>query len=434
MIWHPYTPLIGSDPPLKIVSGKGEFLYDETGKDYVDGISSWWVSIHGHNHPKLIQSVKEQLDKLDHVLLAGFTHPPALELAHELLQFANWKFHKVVYSDNGSTALEIMLKIALQYFRNRGEEKKKTFIKFSASYHGDTIGAMSVGGDSIFNRVFQTLLFPTKDFPSPACHDCPLGKLPHSCAEDCLDELEAYLSSHSNEVVGVVLEPLIAGAGGMLFHKPKVLQRLREITSRYGVLLLLDEVFTGFGRTGHTFAYEAAGIEPDMIALAKGLSGGVLPLAVTLVREEIYREFVSDEPLKVFYHGHTMTGYPTGCAVALASLRLLLEEKRLEDVKRLEHKLKEGWIKVRAEFPEKIRNVRVLGAVGVGELETGKESPGYNNAYSREFKRICLEQGVILRPLGNVIYVTPPYIISQVSIDRIFAAIRTALLAYRVPA
>lgn len=433
MIWHPYTSQLGADPPLKIVSAKGEFLYDETGKDYVDGISSWWVSIHGHNHPKLVQALKDQVDRLDHVLLAGFTHPPALELAHELLQFTNWKFRKVVYSDNGSTALEIMLKIAWQYFRNRGDTKRKVFIKFSSSYHGDTIGAMSVGGDSVFNRVFQSLLFSAKDFVTPACHDCPVGKNPRTCSEDCLDELEAYLSLHSDEVVGVVLEPLIAGAGGMLFHKPEVLKKLRDLTQRYGILLLLDEVFTGFGRTGRKFAYETADIVPDMIALAKGLTAGILPFAVTLVREEVYKEFLSEEPLKTLYHGHTMTGYPSGCAVALASLKIFQEENRLDDVKRVELGLEEGWSRIRAEFPEKLRNVRVLGAVGVGELETGQEKPGYIYSYAREFKRICLENGVILRPLGNVIYVTPPYTISKESLDRIFGAIRIALSSYHVP-
>ncbi|PJZ68590.1 adenosylmethionine--8-amino-7-oxononanoate transaminase [Leptospira perolatii] len=433
MIWHPYTAQLGSDPPLKVVSGKNEFLYDESGNEYVDGISSWWVSIHGHNHPKIVEAVKQQLNKLDHVLLAGFTHPPALELAHKLLEFTDWNFHKVIFSDNGSTALEIMLKVALQYFKNRGENKRKVFIKFSSSYHGDTIGAMSVGGDSIFNRVFQSLLFKAKEFPSPACHDCPLGKKPTTCSEECLDELEAYLSAHSSEVVGVVMEPIVAGAGGMLFHKPEVLKRLREITSKYGVLFLLDEVFTGFGRTGKNFAYQTAGIQPDMIALAKGLTAGVLPLAVTLVREEIYREFVSDEPIKIFYHGHTMTGNPLGCAAALASIQVFEEENRLEDVKKLSSKLEDGWARIKHSFPEKLRNVRTVGAVGVGELETGRESPGYSYSFSKEFRRICLEQGVILRPLGNVIYITPPYTISDTSLERIFAAIRIALGQYSVP-
>ncbi|EPG67348.1 adenosylmethionine--8-amino-7-oxononanoate transaminase [Leptospira wolffii] len=433
MIWHPYTIQLDSDPPLKIHSAKGEFLYDENGKEYVDAISSWWVSIHGHNHPKIAAEVKAQLDKLDHVLLAGFTHPPALEFAHEILEFADWKFHKVVYSDNGSTALEIMLKIAFQFFRNQGDTKRKIFVTFSSSYHGDTIGAMSVGGDSVFNRVFQSLLFPTKNFPSPACHDCPVGKSPHSCAEDCLDELEAFLSAHSPEVVGVLIEPLIAGAGGMLFHKPEVLTRLREMTRRYGVLLLLDEVFTGFGRTGTDFAFQAAGIEPDMIALSKGLTAGFLPLGVTLVREEIYREFASSDPLKAFYHGHTMTGYPPGCAAALASLKVYKEENRLQDVKRLESLLEEGWSKLRSEFPEKIRNVRILGSVGVGELFTGNAPSGYTNSFAREFRRLCQARGVILRPLGNVIYITPPYNISKSSLDRVFEAVREAISVYNVP-
>ncbi|AOP34005.1 adenosylmethionine--8-amino-7-oxononanoate aminotransferase BioA [Leptospira tipperaryensis] len=427
MIWYPYTLQYEPELPLQIVRAEKEFLYDETGNSYIDAISSWWVSVHGHNHPKIVQAMKDQLDRLDHVLLAGFTHEPAEALASELLKITEGLFHRVVYSDNGSTAVEIMIKLAYQYFQNCGEPDRNIFIKWNTSYHGDTIGTMSVGGDSIFNRVFAGLLFPTQEFTSPNCSFCPLGKKPDSCKTECVDAIEEFFQKNPKRVAGIVIEPLILGTGGMIFYKEEVLQRLERFSKEYGALLLVDEVFTGFGRTGSFFAYQRAKIKPDLIAMAKGLSGGAAPIAVTLTSERIHSAFVRPESEKAFYHGHTMTGNPVACAAALASAKLMFEENRLEQVAQLEEKLKDGLKKIQNEFPTLIRDLRVMGAVGVLELEVGQQS-GYTYPGNRILKKKFLEKGVVLRPLGNVIYITPPYVISDSSLDKIFKAIRETLV------
>lgn len=426
MIWYPYTLQYESDRPLKIVRAEKEFLYDEDGNSYIDAISSWWVSIHGHNHPKIIQAMKDQLDRLDHVLLAGFTHDPAEDLARELLHVTEGLFHRVLYSDNGSTAVEIMIKLAYQYFQNCGESNRNIFLKWNVSYHGDTIGTMSVGGDSLFNRVFSGLLFPTQEFPSPNCSFCPVGKKPGSCKTECVDEIETFFEKNPKRVAGIVIEPLILGSGGMIFYKEEVLQRLERISEKNGALLLVDEVFTGFGRTGSFFAYQRAKIKPDLIAMAKGLSGGAAPIAVTLASKKIHSAFERPEPEKAFYHGHTMTGNPVACAAALVSTKLMFVESRLEQVACLEKKLKVGLRKIQEEFPKRIRDLRVMGAVGVLELEVGKES-GYTYPGNKILKKKFLEKGVLLRPLGNVVYLTPPYVISDSSLEKIFRAIRETL-------
>ncbi|MBM9501785.1 adenosylmethionine--8-amino-7-oxononanoate transaminase [Leptospira sp. 201903071] len=426
MIWYPFTLQYEPEIPLKIVRAEKEFLYDEAGNSYVDAVSSWWVSIHGHNHPKIIQAMKDQLDRLDHVLLAGFTHDPAENLASELLKITEGLFHKVLYSDNGSTAVEIMIKLAYQYFQNQGESERNIFLKWNVSYHGDTIGTMSVGGDSVFNRVFAGLFFPTQEFTSPNCSFCPVGKKPDSCKTECADAIETFFKKNPKRVAGIVIEPLILGSGGMIFYKEEVLQRLERISKEYGALLLVDEVFTGFGRTGFFFAYQRAKIKPDLIATAKGLSGGAAPIAATLVSKKIHSIFVIPEPEKAFYHGHTMTGNPIACAAALASTKLMYEENRLDQVALLEVKLKKGLETVRKEFADLIRDVRVLGAVGVLELEVGEQS-GYTYPGNKVLKKKFLEKGVVLRPLGNVVYIAPPYGISDDSLEKIFRVIRETL-------
>ncbi|TGK35170.1 adenosylmethionine--8-amino-7-oxononanoate transaminase [Leptospira gomenensis] len=426
MIWYPFTLQYEPDSPVKIVRGEKEFLYDEGGNSYIDAISSWWANIHGHNHPKIIQAIRDQLDRLDHVLLAGFTHEPAETLAAQLMKITDGLFHKVLYSDNGSSAVEIMIKLAYQYFRNIGQSERTTFIKWNTSYHGDTIGAMSVGGDSVFNRVFSGLLFPTKEFPAPNCNFCPVGKLPDSCRTECLRTIEEYLEAHPNEVAGIVIEPLILGSGGMVFYQEEVLRSLERTAKKYGAFLLVDEVFTGFGRTGSFFAYQRAGIRPDLIAVAKGLSGGSLPIAATLVCEKIHSAFVNPDPEKGFYHGHTMTGNPLACRAALASIELLQEPGFLKRVQELEKKINVGLESLEREFPHRIRNRRVLGAVGVLELEVGSQA-GYTYPGNKILKKKFLEKGVLLRPLGNVLYLAPPYSISDSSLEKVFNAIRQTL-------
>ncbi|MCX8000054.1 MAG: aminotransferase class III-fold pyridoxal phosphate-dependent enzyme, partial [Leptospiraceae bacterium] len=258
MIWHPYTIQKNSPLPIKILSAKDEFVYDEDGKEYIDAISSWWISIHGHNRKELIQAAKEQLDRLDQILLAGFTNEPAQRLAQKLIEITNHQFYKVFYSDNGSCANEIAIKMTLQYFKNLGLNNKNLFIKFSLSYHGDTIGAMSVSGNSIFNLPFKEVLFNTKEFTAPDCSYCPVGKLKNTCRQECLNEVKNFILVHKKQIAGIIIEPLVFGASGMRMYKSEVLQELYKIAKENEVLLILDEVFTGFGRTGVNFAYESA--------------------------------------------------------------------------------------------------------------------------------------------------------------------------------
>lgn len=423
MIWHPFTAQLGADEPLKIVSAEKEFLYDTEGKAYIDAISSWWTMIHGHNHPAIVAAIKAQLDKLDHVLLGGFTHEPAEKLAKRLLQLTATQFSQIFYSDNGSTAVEVMLKLALQYWHNLGETQKRTFVKFDVNYHGDTIGAMSAGGDSLFNRIFAALMFHTQSFPYPT-----QGR----DADIILHGLDQYLAENSANVVGIILEPLIAAAGGMVFQSEEVLKKIDGLAKKHNVLLLLDEVFTGLGRTGAMFAYQRAGVRPDMIALAKGLTGGVLPLAVTLISGKIHAAYISDDPAKTFYHGHTMTGNPPGCTAALVSLELFETEHRLTQVATLEKKMRERWQALQEKYPEKIGNVRVLGAVSAADLKSQNEKPGYVFSAAKEIRRQALEQGVILRPLGSVLYVVPPYNISEESLEKVFSVIDMCLASFEI--
>jgi adenosylmethionine---8-amino-7-oxononanoate aminotransferase len=435
MIWYPFTIQKSVYEPLKIQRAFQEFLYSVDSTQYIDAVSSWWVSVHGHNHPVMIQAVKDQLDQLDHVLLAGFTHEPALQLAESILQLTNSNnflyngsktFHKVFYSDNGSCAVEIALKMAYQYFKNIGVDGKEKFIKFSSSYHGDTFGAMSVGGFSEFTSVFSNILLPNVlEFPSPNCYSCPVNQNRETCLTDCMNQLTHYIQENHHQVACIILEPLIQGAGGFCFYKPEVLSKIRTLCDEYSILLIFDEVFTGFGRTGEMFAFQYAKVQPDLMTVAKGLSGGVLPIAATLANEKVYHAFYSDDPMKTFYHGHSMTGTPPACAAALASIRLFQTEDRLSQVKKLELQMKERLSSLEKKHGSKIRNIRVLGAVAAFDLVVKEEK--YSNPIGKVFKQNCLDKKVVVRPLGNVVYLTPPYIISETSLDQVFDAINFSL-------
>ncbi|MDX1957711.1 MAG: adenosylmethionine--8-amino-7-oxononanoate transaminase [Leptospiraceae bacterium] len=422
MIWYPYTAQLGSMDPIKIVSAKGEILFTEAGEEIIDAISSWWISIHGHNHPKIIEAVREEILKLDHVLLAGFTNEKAERLADKLLEFTNKIFHRVFYSDNGSCAMEIALKIGIQYFKNLGMESKKQIIKFSLNYHGDTIGAMSISGDSIFNSSFKNQLFETKEFISPDCNNCPVGKKKISCKEECIIDLERYIVEHKNEIAVLTIEPLVFGANGMRFYKKEVLQKLCKVCKENDIIFILDEVFTGFGRTGKNFAYELAEIKPDIIAIAKGLSGGVLPIAATLVNQKVYEAFKSSDPSKVFYHGHTMTGNPSASAAALASIELYEEENRIEDVLILEFHLKKYLHEMKLRLGDTILNERVLGAIAAFELNVKKQVKSIQT-----IREECLSKGILIRPLGNTIYITPTYTIRKENLQKIFNVIEEVI-------
>ncbi len=433
-LWHPYTQMQTAPAPLPITRGEGVYLYLEDGTRILDGISSWWVNVHGHSHPKLNEALADQARQLEHVIFAGCTHPKAVELAERLIELLPTGLSRIFYSDNGSTAVEAALKMAYQYWRNLGQNNRRTFITLHYSYHGDTVGAMSVSEDSVFTQFFQPLLFRVTRVAAPYCYRCPLGLQRDLCHIDCLDELDRSLRQEGESVAAVLVEPMLQGAGGMVVWPAEFLSGVRELCNRYNTLMIADEVLTGFGRTGRMFASEHAGVTPDIMCLSKALTAGYLPLAVTATTEEIYQAFLSDDRSKAFFHGHSYTANPLGCAVAVASLDLFHSERRLDQVQQLERLLRARLEPMKV-FPN-VGDVRVIGGVGIIELVQDKKTRvagGYLDHAGMELGREFLKRGLLLRPLGNVLYFMPPYVISDSEVHWSLDQIETVVRKWRWP-
>jgi adenosylmethionine-8-amino-7-oxononanoate aminotransferase len=408
-------------PPILIESARGLKLYDAEGNFYYDTISSWWCNVHGHGHPKIAAAIREQSSCLDHVLSAGFTHKKAIVLAEKLLALAPGNLTRVFYSDNGSTAVETALKMSVQHWHNAGLPKKAKFVSLDLAYHGDTCGAMSVGGRSVFTQAFESLLFDSFKVPTPYCYRCPMGLDRASCQIECAGALEAMLREHYDEIAGVILEPLLMGAAGMIVYPPAYLEKAAELARRYDVHLILDEVATGFGRTGKMFACEHAGVEPDFLCLSKGITGGTLPFAATLATEDVYASFYDDyEKHKTLYHGHTYNANPTGCAAALASLAIFEEERTLEKVQGMMPGFGERLEQLGA-LPH-VGDVRTIGMVGALEIVRDKGSkepfPVRDRIGMRLFEE-GLKRNLILRPMGNVTYLFLPLSTTEVELAEI---------------
>jgi adenosylmethionine-8-amino-7-oxononanoate aminotransferase len=404
-VWHPYTPLRGADEPLVCEAARDEFLFLAGGRRVIDGISSWWTILHGHRHPALMQALAGAARSFDHVHFAGVTHPWAVELADLLLATAPWQGGRVFYSDNGSTAVEVALKMAYQFWCHRGEPQRTLFVGFEHGYHGDTFGAMAAGRDPVFFGRFEPLLFRAEIVPLSAEH------------------LDTALKQHAGRVAAVVVEPLVQGAGGMRMHSPDELRALAEVAGRHGVLLIADEVMTGGGRLGTLWAHRQAGITPDLVCAAKTLAGGVLSLAATLAGPHVVRAFDTADREKTFFHGHSFTAHPLACAVAVANWKLLagvVPEAPL----RIEAFWKEALAPL-AGHP-RVEDVRVKGSIAAVEVEA---PGGYLADVGRQLRRHCLERGVLLRPLGNVLYAMPPLGTSPDSLEQIAAAMTSAVRA-----
>ena len=411
-LWHPYTQMQNRPPPLEVVRGAGVYLYTADGRRYLDGVSSWWVNTHGHAHPKLNAALARQADTLEHVIFAGCTHPPAVELAERLVALLPAGLTRVFYSDNGSTAVEVALKLAWQYWQNRGEPERRTFIALERAYHGDTVGAMSVSAATSFTAPFGPILFPVVRVPDPGCYTATDGRLRQRGSSECLAGLEAQLEKLGSTVAGVLVEPMLQGVAGMIVQPPEYLAGVRRLCDRYGTLLLADEVFTGFGRTGRMFACEHAEVAPDIICLSKGLTAGYMPLAATAATEAIYESFLSEDRGRTFFHGHSYTANPLACAVGLASLDIFRDEDVLGRIARLEAQLRAGLEPLR-ELP-RVGDVRVLGGVGVVELAPAPgDAGGYFDEVGPRVARAFLDRGLLIRPLGNVVYFMPPYAITD---------------------
>ncbi|CAN5784414.1 adenosylmethionine--8-amino-7-oxononanoate transaminase [soil metagenome] len=404
--WHPYTQMQTAPLPIPIVRAEGTLLYDEEGNTYVDAISSWWVNTFGHSHPHIVQRVTKQLQELDHVLFAGFTHRPAVELAEKLLAILPPNHKRVFFSDNGSTAVEVALKMALQYWDNLGLPKTK-IVAFRDSYHGDTFGAMSVSSRSAFTRPFSSLLFDVSfiDVPVPGQEQAALDQLEEIC--------------RTGEVAAFIFEPLVLGTAGMVMYAPAVLENLLTRCRQHDVLTIADEVMTGFGRTGKNFACDHLSTPPDLMCFSKGLTGGTMALGLTTSTDQLYRAFLSGDKTKTFYHGHSYTANPLACSAAVASVELLQAEKYQVRVREITIR-NQAFVERVASLPG-IKAARSCGTIAAVEFEAGQTS--YFNSLRDRLYAYALERGVLLRPLGNIVYLLPPYSVTDEELEKIYAVI-----------
>jgi adenosylmethionine---8-amino-7-oxononanoate aminotransferase len=411
-IWHPFTNIKTSNLPIPIVKAKGCTLFSENGETFIDAISSWWVNIHGHANETIARAIAEQAAKLGHVIFAGFTHEPAINLAEQLLANLPAHFSKVFFSDNGSTAVEVALKMAFQYWFNLGNTHKTKVIAFENAYHGDTFGSMSVSGRNAFNAPFDPMLFEVFHVPIPT--------------DDNFESIKNTFEklAEQADISAFIFEPLVQGAAGMTMYKAEYLDELLAIAQKNEIICIADEVMTGFGRTGKLWATDYLTQKPDIICLSKGITGGFMPLGVTVCSHEIYETFISDDAYKTFFHGHSYTANPLACAAANASFKLLLAEKCQKAIDTI--CVKHGLFKVKLGNNSALKNVRQTGTILALEFKTAENSSYFNNLRNNAYN-FYLENGILLRPLGNVIYVMPPYCITAAELDRVYDVIEKSI-------
>ncbi len=439
-IWHPFTQMKDYETrdPVIITKAQGAFLYTIEGVRLYDTISSWWTNVHGHLHPRLVEAINKQLELLDHVNFAGFTHPYATEVVERLKKFLPPALSRFFFSDNGSTAVEVALKMAFQYWQNRGFAQKTRFVCIKEAYHGDTIGAVSVGGVDLYHQLYKPLTFKTFRTPAPYCYRCPdnppqeftkEAPLP-PCSLACLEKLKNIFAQHAQEICAIIVEPRLLAAGGMIVYPVEYLKGLVELAHQYEILVIFDEVATGFARTGTMFALEQAQVVPDIICLAKGLTGGMLPMALTVATEEIYQAFYADYMEgKTFFHGHSFTANPIACAVSAASLALFEEENPVKKGAPLRKYFHKRLIELFADEPY-VGDIRYLGYVGALELVANRRKKTPFPPEKRigfQIYMTSLNHGLVLRPLGDVIYWFLPYCLSTEDIDSILMESRNTI-------
>lgn len=408
-IWHPFTQHHAGKGAIAIVRGEGALLYDENGKEYIDAISSWWTNLFGHANREIADKIKEQLDILEHVIFAGFTHQPAVELSEKLIGMLPGNQQKVFFSDNGSTCVEVALKMAIQYWHNKGVEKKKV-IAFKNAYHGDTFGAMSVGARGLFNEPFEFFLFDVEFIDLPT--------------KENFAEVSKQFSDliQKNNIAAFIFEPLIQGSAGMLMYEAKYLDQLIKTAQENFVICIADEVMTGFGRTGKNFACDHLQNQPDIFCLSKGITGGFFPLGITTCSQKIYEAFLSEDAKKTFFHGHSYTGNPLACTAANASISLLQNsEVRIKNLVEMQTEMSENL-----KTNSKIENFRQLGTIVAFDIHTKKGNSYFNEIKESLYSKF-IERGILLRPLGNTVYILPPYIISREQLQKIYNVIEEVL-------
>ena len=417
VLWHPYTQMKTMDPPVVIIRGEGVWLFDEDGNKYLDAIASWWVNSHGHGHPHIAKKVAEQVARLEHVIFAGFTHPGAVELAERLIQRLPDNQGHIFFSDNGSTAVEVALKMAIQYWDNKGEQRHR-MIAFENAYHGDTFGAMAVSGRGAFVKPFDSMLFDVDFIPPPIEGE----------EEASLAVLRSVIERSNGTIAGFIYEPLIQGAAGMVSHSKTGLNQLIEECQKHEILCIADEVMTGFGRTGRFFASDHLSSNPDIVCMSKGITGGTMALGATSSSEAIYEAFLSDDKSKTLFHGHSYTANPVACAAANASMDLFDEDSTWRNIERITKNHIEFSRKL--QMLDNVQHIRQVGTILAFELKTGGETSYFNEDRDRIYQ-FFMDRKILLRPLGNVIYILPPFCITESELNQVYEGILAFLDDYR---
>ena len=421
-IWHPCSQMKDYEdfPPIILARGKGAYVYDTEGKSYLDAVSSWWVNLFGHANDRINRALREQSEKLEHAIFANFSHEPAIDLAQEIVRLTPAGLNKVFFTDNGSSAVEAALKMSFHYHQQTGRAGKTKFAAITDAYHGETLGALSVGDLDLYSKIYKPLMLDTLKAAGPDCYRCACGKKRETCGAECFMAMEQLIEAHADEICAVIIEPVVQCAAGMKIYSPVYLRKLRELCTRHHIHLIADEIAVGFGRTGKMFACEHAGVSPDMMCLSKGITAGYLPLSLVVTTDEIYSAFYADyTELKAFLHSHSYTGNALACAVARESLGIFQDEDVLAQ-NEIKSRMLLAKVKTLFDGHPYVGEYRQLGMIGALELVADrctKEAFDWKKRVGYGIYRIALTKGVLLRPLGNVIYFMPPYVVDEKDID-----------------
>ena len=434
-IWHPCSQMKDYEdfPPIVIERGKGAYLFDVEGKAYLDAVSSWWVNLFGHSNDSINRAVQDQLKKLEHVIFANFSHKSAIDLAEEIVRITPPGLNKVFFADNGSAAVEVALKMSFHYHQQTGHPRKTRFAAITDAYHGETLGALSVGDLDLYSKIYKPLMLNTLKATGPDCFRCPYGKERNDCDAECFADMERMVLAHHEEICGVIIEPLVQCAAGMKVYPPRYLQKLRNLCSQYNIHFIADEIAVGFGRTGKMFACEHAAVSPDILCLSKGITAGYMPLSLALATDEIYDAFYGDYlDLKAFMHSHSYTGNAMACGIACEVLRIFREEEVLakNTVKSKMISDKVGRLAAGHPYVGEYRHLGMIGALELVEERATKRPFDWQRRVGYGIYRLALAKGVLLRPLGNVIYFMPPYVVEEPDIDRMVTVAFEAINQY----
>ncbi|HHY05027.1 MAG TPA: adenosylmethionine--8-amino-7-oxononanoate transaminase [Thermoanaerobacterales bacterium] len=417
-IWHPCSQMKDYEdfPPIVIEKGHGCYLYDMEGNKYLDCISSWWTTTFGHSNRRINDALKKQVDQIEHVIFANFSNKPAIEIAEKLIKITPDRLKKVYFADNGSSAVEIALKMSFHYHQHKGNEKKTRFVAISDAYHGETLGSLSVCDLDLYNQIYKPLLLNTLRVEGPDCFRCKYNKTRENCNAECFEHMEKALRENHEELCSVIIEPMVQGAAGMKIYSPVYLKKLREACDKYDIILIADEIAVGFGRTGKMFACEHADISPDIMCLSKGLSAGYMPMSAVLTSEDIYNKFYGEyKELKAFLHSHTYAGNAMACAIATENIKIFEEEKVLEKNKAKGELIKKLTLEKAKDHPHvgEVRNLGMITAIELVKDKKTKEGFPWEERVGYEIYKIALKKGLLLRPIGNVLYFLPPYVIGE---------------------